>query len=57
VEGSGRSSNLLSWHLPGGTTENHKNSVRIVASPSRNLNPGPPEYKAGVVESSEYFGM
>jgi hypothetical protein len=37
---------ILSLHSPGGTEENHKNSVRIAG---QDLNQGPPEYEARVL--------
>jgi hypothetical protein len=40
--------NVLSLHLPGGTEENHE-KPQDSRSPGRYLNPGPPEYKAGVL--------
>jgi hypothetical protein len=39
----------LSWHLPGGTEENHENLRQGIWSPGRDMNPGPPEYEAGVL--------
>jgi hypothetical protein len=40
---------VLSWHLPGGTEENHINLSQDSGSLSQDLNPGPPEYEAGVL--------
>jgi hypothetical protein len=40
---------VLSWHLPGGTEENHEKpqSGLLVSRPR--FNPGPSEYEAGVL--------
>jgi hypothetical protein len=40
---------LLSWNLPGGTEENHEHLNLDSLSPCRDLNPGPPEYEAGLL--------
>jgi hypothetical protein len=40
---------VLSWYLPGGSEENHKNLSQDSQSPSQDLNLGPPEYEAGVL--------
>jgi hypothetical protein len=40
---------LLSRHSPGWTEENHGSLSQDSWSPLRNLNPGPPEYEAGVL--------
>jgi hypothetical protein len=40
---------MLLWHLPGGSGENHKNLSQDSLSLSQDLNQGPPEYKAGVL--------
>jgi hypothetical protein len=39
---------LLFRHFPGGTEKNQNVSQHSL-SPGRNLNPGPPEYEAGVL--------
>jgi hypothetical protein len=36
-------------HLPGGTEENYGNLNQDYRSLGRDLNPGPPEYQAGVL--------
>jgi hypothetical protein len=41
---------VLSRNLPGGTEEKHENLSQDSWPPSRDLNPGPPEYEAGVVQ-------
>jgi hypothetical protein len=43
---------VLSRHLPEGTDENHKTLSQDSRSPSRDLNPGPSEYEAGVPTTS-----
>jgi hypothetical protein len=41
---------VLSWHSPGGTEENHENpQISIAGRWGRDLNLGPPKYKAGVL--------
>jgi hypothetical protein len=40
---------VLFWNLPGGTQENSKNLSQDSRSPGQDLNPGPPEYGAGVL--------
>jgi hypothetical protein len=35
--------------LPGGAEENHENFSQDSWSPGRDLNPGPPEYEAGML--------
>jgi len=37
---------VLSWHLPGGTEENHKKLSQDSWSLGRDLNPGPPKYES-----------
>jgi hypothetical protein len=36
---------VLSWHLLGGTKENHKNLIQDSWSVGRDMNPGPPKYE------------
>jgi hypothetical protein len=40
---------VLSGHLPGGTEEKHKIIGQDIRSPGIGLDPGPPEYEAGVL--------
>jgi hypothetical protein len=40
---------VLSWHWPGGNEENHKKLYQDSQYACRDLNPGPPEYKAGML--------
>jgi hypothetical protein len=42
---------VLSRHLPGRTEENHENLSQVSRSPVRDLNPGTPEYEAGVLST------
>jgi hypothetical protein len=42
-------SKVLSWHLPGETEENHENLGQNSMSLNRDVNPGPPKYKEGVL--------
>jgi hypothetical protein len=42
-------SKALSRNLPGGTEENHEKISQDIRSPGSDLNPGPPEYEAGVL--------
>jgi hypothetical protein len=39
---------VMSQHSLGGTVENHI-ETQVSQSPGQDLNPGPPEYKAGVL--------
>jgi hypothetical protein len=59
VEGSGRG--LIqgtTWHLPGGTEENHEKTFSHDSqSPGWDLNPGPPEYEAGVLTSRPWHSV
>jgi hypothetical protein len=40
---------VLSYNLHGGTEENHENVSQDNRSPGQDLNPGSPEYEAGVI--------
>jgi hypothetical protein len=40
---------VLSRHLPGGTEKFHENLIQDNNCLARDLNPGPPEYEAGVL--------
>jgi hypothetical protein len=42
---------VLCRHFPGGTEENHKNLSQDRRSRGRDLNSGPPEYEAGVLNT------
>jgi hypothetical protein len=42
-------SKVLSWHMPGGTEENHNILSQNNRSPGKNVNLGPPEYEVGVL--------
>jgi hypothetical protein len=48
---------VLSWHIPGGTEEIHKNLSQDSQCPSRNLNPVPPENKAGVLSTRPHCSV
>jgi cytochrome c556 len=39
-------SEIPSFHMPGGTEENHENAHQNIWSSGQDLNPEPPEYKA-----------
>jgi hypothetical protein len=51
MEESGRGiiSKAVSRHLSGGTKESHKILSEDSLYPGRDLNPGPPEFEAGVL--------
>jgi hypothetical protein len=53
VEGSGHGLILRNQfqHLPGRTGENNEQLSQDSLSPGRDLNPGPPQYDAGVLTS------
>jgi hypothetical protein len=40
---------ILSWHSPGETEENHKKPLVRIAASGQDLNLGPPEYGAEVL--------
>jgi hypothetical protein len=42
---------VLSWHLPGETEDNHENLSQNSPSPGRDLNPGPHEYETGLLNT------
>jgi hypothetical protein len=44
-------SKVLSSYLPGGIEKNHKNLSQDSPSPGRGMNPGPPEYEAGMLNT------
>jgi hypothetical protein len=44
----GYGTKILSWHLHGETKEIMKRLSEDSCCPSQDLNPGPPEYEAGV---------